>query len=75
MRYTQGNLYLNSQERYQIADTSYYLTSGNTIEIFDNKSLKWILGSIEYDFHKGYYFICGKKKIFNLVNALVRVPK
>ena len=75
MRYTQGNLYLNPQERYQIADTSYYLTSGDTIEVFDNKSSKWMLGMIEHDFHKGYYFLCREKKIFNLVNALVRVPK
>lgn len=73
MKYRQGNLYLNSQERYQIVDTSYYFTSGDTIELYNETSSKWMLGRIEHDFDKGYYFLCGKKKIFNLVNALARV--
>lgn len=73
MRYTQGTLYLNSQERCQIANTSYYFTWGDTMELYNSTILKRILGKIKHDFDKGYYFLFGKKKIFNLSDALARV--
>ncbi len=77
-----GRLFINQQGRYQIKGTSYYFTSGDTIELFDEDTIEWLRGTIEHHYNYGYYAIvtvkgwCGieqHKEIYNLNNWLVRV--
>ena len=76
-----GRLFTNEQGRYQIKGTSYYFTSGDYIELFDEDTLEWFVGRIEHDYNYGYYAIvtvkgwCGvesKEEIYNLDNWIAK---
>ena len=77
-----GRLFINAQERYQIEGTSHYFTCGDTIQLFDEDTLEWLIGRIEHHYDYGYYAIvtvkgwCGvefKEEIYNLNNWIARV--
>ena len=83
MSMVKGRLFTNEQGRYQIKGTSYYFTSGDYIELFDEDTLEWLVGRIEHDYNYGYYAIvrvkvkgwCGvesKEEIYNLDNWIAK---
>lgn len=80
-----GRLFTNEQGRYQIKDTSYYFTSGDYIELFDEDTLEWLVGRIEHNYNYGYYAIVtvkvkvkgwctveSKEEIYNLDNWIAK---
>ena len=52
-----GRLFINQQGRYQMKGISYYFTSSDCVELFDEDTLEWLQGTIELHYKFGYYAI------------------
>lgn len=68
----QGRLYKNTSGRYQLENDTYYWTSGDAMQVYDNDLGEWLQGRVEYG-DIDYYWTNDKdtKCLFN--GMIVRI--
>lgn len=74
----EGFLRLRTDERFEVINNDYkyitYLTSGDSLELYDDSNRKWIKGRVEHKWNEGYYFLADDGRNISLYeNYKVRI--